>query len=48
MDEKFFQMNLTLQKNNKEYDESTGSKLQDVQSALQTVQDMIQQERKKR
>lgn len=48
IDEKFFNLNLNISKNNKGIDENKENKIKEIQSQMEVIQEQIDLERKKR
>lgn len=48
IDEKFFNLNLNISKNNKGVDENKENKIKEIQTQMEVIQEQIDLERKKR
>lgn len=48
IDEKFFNLNLNISKNNKGIDENKENKIKEIQAQMEVIQEQIDLERKKR
>lgn len=48
IDEKFFNLNLNISKNNKGIDDNKENKIREIQAQMEVIQEQIDLERKKR